>query len=130
MPVPWMALHDALAGQSTLAPVTASLAPGLQISAQLEGVFEGGISSTHFGWAVAPAGAAGQGAVALHAGEQNFPATPVMETAFSLVEHAPAFGSSYCGEPGGAGGAGGEGPGGVGGAGGPDVMVNVVFFMS
>ena len=88
MPVPWMDWHAAPVGHWPAAP-------GLQMSAQLEGVLDGGFSRTHCGWAEAPVGAPGHGADAEHDGEQNDPVKPVMEMADSPVWQVPdAPGSS------------------------------------
>ena len=59
-----MDLHDALLGHCPAAP-------GLQMSAQFDGVLDGGFSRTHCGCAETPAGAVGQGEVGEHDGEQN-----------------------------------------------------------
>ena len=88
MPVPWIDWQVALPGHCPAAF-------GLQMSAQFDGVFDGGFSSTHCGCAVLPAGAPGHGEVAEHDGEQNDPVTPVMEMADSPALQLPdAPGSS------------------------------------
>jgi len=115
IPVPWIDLHEALAGH---------VAPLAQIRAQLVGVWEPLSSRTHSGVAEVPVGAAGQSDVFLQTGEQKLPLRPVTCTGFSPFGQVPAFGSAHGLVPGGAGGGGGPGgPGGPGGAGGPLVMM-------
>jgi len=85
-----MALHDALVGHWS------GFAVGLQMRAQLVGCELPCFSRTHCGRAVVPAGTSdGQGELALHDGEQNLPARPVMVMSSSSERHAPVvLGSS------------------------------------
>ena len=73
MPVPWMALHEALSGQPP------AKAEGVQIKAQLVGDDEPCASRTHFGSAVVPAGkSVGQAVEGPQFGEQKEPERPVI----------------------------------------------------
>ena len=104
MPVPWIGWHAAPDGHWPAEP-------GLQISAQSDGVVPGGTVTAHCGAAAAPAGGDGHGCDALHDGAQYVPVAPLIVTAFSDAGHG---GSPYDPPAGGAGP--GDGGGGGGGA--------------
>ena len=87
-----MALQEAFSGHPP--DPRPPLVEGVQMRAQFCGgsVAEG--ASTHWGWAVVPAGTSlGQGELSLQVGEQKSPVKPVTVMLVSPVMQGPAFGS-------------------------------------